>query len=89
MLQQSNDARRVVSEGFSSLGADRARELGLPPRLDTAEAESVKRDIIEGHCGMLPAAMVDGMVGLPAARNAAAEPMRPQPTMPKTRLRKR
>jgi uncharacterized iron-regulated protein len=63
-----DDARRVMQQGFAAL--DGARALGLPPAFSTEQSAAITRDIVDGHCGMLPAERAQPMVAAQQARDA-------------------
>lgn len=65
-------AARIVGDGYEAvLGARRVRELGLNAPVDPRWQAAVADEIDAGHCGMLPAAMLPGMVRAQFARDAS------------------
>jgi len=62
--------RGVIARGFDALGEGQAAWLGLPPVLPDARLDTLRREIIEGHCNRLPPNAIDGMVRAQQARDA-------------------
>lgn len=63
-------ARNVVRGGFPALGKSEMGRLGLPHSIDDSGIRSLRDAIIDGHCGQLPPAAVDGMLQAQQARDA-------------------
>lgn len=63
-----DDARRVMQQGFGAI--EGARALGLPPAFTSEQSAAITRDIVDGHCGMLPAERAQPMVAAQQARDA-------------------
>lgn len=63
--------RRMIKSGVAAvLGADSYRRLGLDQKFSPAIAAEKRREIIDGHCNMLPGSMVDPMVRVQTVKDA-------------------
>jgi len=62
--------RAVATRGVAALPADRIRALGLDADLPPAARAVLEREIVEGHCGQLPAAMTGRMVEVQRVKDA-------------------
>jgi len=62
--------RAVATRGVAALPADRIRALGLDADLPPAARAVLEREIVEGHCGQLPAAMTGPMVDVQRVKDA-------------------
>lgn len=64
------DAGRIVREGFgAALDAGTIAAYGLDRPLPAMLVAGQRREIVEGHCGQLPAGVIDGMVRAQVARD--------------------
>ncbi|MBK1691960.1 ChaN family lipoprotein [Ectothiorhodospira mobilis] len=64
-------AARIARQGMDAvLGAEQVRRLGLDRSLPAAAGRRLVEDILEAHCGYLPAERVGGMVQAQRARDA-------------------
>ncbi|MFP4682853.1 MAG: ChaN family lipoprotein [Ectothiorhodospira sp.] len=64
-------ASRIAREGQEAvLGGEQVRALGLDRPLPAAAGRRLVEDILEAHCGYLPADRVEGMVQAQRARDA-------------------
>lgn len=66
--------RRGVPLAAANLPRPRIREIvdeGRPPALPAAVATAQRRALIEGHCGLLPDGMLDGLLAAQVARDRA------------------
>lgn len=67
----SRDELRAVVRGGDSAAPTALRPLLAAAPLDSAGRQAIDRELIEGHCGKLPAAMIPGMRAAQATRDAA------------------
>ncbi len=63
-------ARLIGQSGLSVLAADRRARLGLDAALDPDLASALRRDLFEGHCGLMPEAALEPLVAVQHARDA-------------------
>ena len=63
--------RRVSREGSSALAPELVARYGLDRDLEPARSEMLLRAIDEGHCGLMPAAALEPMIGVQRARDGA------------------
>ncbi len=63
--------RAVASQGVDALGAERARRLRLTEPVEDAMQTAMRDAIHESHCGQLPQQMLDPMVTVTLAKDAA------------------
>ena len=63
--------RAVSSQGVGALGAARVRRLRLDEPVGEAMRAGMRREIHESHCGQLPEQMLDPMVTVTLAKDAA------------------
>lgn len=67
----SREALREVSRnGFSALGNGASAQLGLDTGWSAAQQASLRREVEDAHCGMLPEAAVGAMVNAQRVRDA-------------------
>ncbi|NYT75599.1 ChaN family lipoprotein [Alcaligenaceae bacterium] len=65
------DAASIMQHGFSSVfSAEVMHELGLDASLPPDLLQMQERDVQQGHCGLLPEQMVNGMAQAQIARDA-------------------
>ena len=62
--------QQVSRQGFAALGAGESSRLRLDDGWTEAQQTQLEKDIIEGHCGMLPATAVAAIVRAQRARDA-------------------
>lgn len=67
----SKALRDVSSQGADALGADRVHRLRLDEPIGEAMRAGMRREIHEGHCGQLPERLLDPMVTVTLAKDAA------------------
>ncbi len=60
----------ISKEGTGALGASLVAELALDGPMPKEMVESMRREIIDAHCDMLPASMIDPMATVMRARDA-------------------
>jgi uncharacterized iron-regulated protein/nucleoside-diphosphate-sugar epimerase len=65
-----DSAQRLGREGRDALPAELVERLGLDRPLPDAEREAIEAEIIEGHCGHAPRALLPAMVEVQRARDA-------------------
>lgn len=65
-----NRLLRVSRQGFSALGAGEARRLALDSGWSDAQETQLEKDIVAGHCGMLPATAAPAVARAQRARDA-------------------
>ncbi|HWA15608.1 MAG TPA: ChaN family lipoprotein, partial [Gemmatimonadales bacterium] len=65
-----DELRAVVRGGESAAPASLQQLLNAAP-LDSAGRASIDQELVEGHCGKLPAAMIPGMRAAQTTRDAA------------------
>lgn len=63
-------ARAVVREGFSTLGPGRAERLALAEVWDADMESTIKREIVNGHCGQVTEPLLGGLAAAQRARDA-------------------
>ncbi|PTW57590.1 putative iron-regulated protein [Breoghania corrubedonensis] len=63
--------KRFRSEGLAALGERTAKHWGLETPLSPAGLETLKQDLREGHCDLLPEPALDAMVPVQRARDAS------------------
>jgi len=63
--------RAVASQGVDALGAERVQRLRLGEPVDDAMRAGMRREIHESHCGQLPEQMLDPMLTVTLAKDAA------------------
>ena len=64
------EVRRIATEGFAALGAERAAALGLDRPLGAAAEASLAAEIEASHCGHATPALVAGMSAAQRVRDA-------------------
>ena len=63
-------ARAIVNEGFSTLGPGHADRLGLAKVWDADMESTIKREIVDGHCGQVAEPLLGGLAAAQRARDA-------------------
>jgi len=63
--------RAISSQGVGALGEERARSLRLDEPIGEAMREGMRSEIHESHCGQLPEHLLDPMVTVTLAKDAA------------------
>ena len=63
--------KRFRKEGLGALGKGIAESWGLETPLPAAGQETLKQDLRDGHCGLLPEPAVEAMVPVQRARDAS------------------
>lgn len=65
-----NRLQRVSRQGFTALGAGEAARLALDTGWSEVQETHLEKDIIDGHCGMLPAKAAPAVAQAQRARDA-------------------
>jgi len=63
-------AMHLAAEGIQAAPPDLVRDYALDVPLPTIEQESMRKEMSEAHCGLLPDSMLDGMVFVQRVRDA-------------------
>ena len=67
----SREALRAVVQGGEAAASEPLRALMERTPLDSAARAAIDQELVEGHCGQLPATMIPGMRAAQVARDAA------------------
>lgn len=62
--------KRFRGEGLAAFGTGEAKRLGLETPLPATASQTLRQDLVESHCGLLPPKAVEAMLPVQRARDA-------------------